>query len=98
MKPHAMTPFFLLLLFASCNSAVNEDSPEEQLNSYCVRECVIETSDAEICDTRCRCAVEKLSSRVSERELKEIVKGITIQDDAGKEGLAKMRGAFQLCE
>lgn len=98
MKPHALTLFFLVFLFPSCNSAVTGDDSEERLNGYCVRECVMETSDSEICDTRCKCAVEKLSSGVSEKELKEIVNEIRIKNDAGKKDLAKLREAFQLCE
>lgn len=97
MKPYALTMFFLLFLFASCNSAVTSGNPEERLNAYCVRQCVIETSDAEICDSRCKCAVEKLSSEVSEQELKEIADVISTENDAWKEGLQKLREALQSC-
>lgn len=97
MKAHALTLFFLIFLFASCNSADNGGSPEERLNGYCVRQCVMETSDAEICDTRCKCAVEKLASGVSGQELKEIAGGISEENNGWKGDLQMLREAFQSC-
>ena len=51
-----------LLLILVCCTKDSGGGPGEKLRSYCIRECVLETSDAEICDTRCDCAVEKLSN------------------------------------
>jgi len=85
-----------LLLSGSCTRDSND--PGEELTAYCVRECVIETSDAEICDTRCKCAAEKLAYGISEQEFGKIAGALT-GNDAPDEGYAvKFRTAFESCK
>jgi hypothetical protein len=73
------------------------DDPREDLTAYCVRECVIETSDSEICDTRCKCAVKYLEEGTSTQELRKIADGITKDDDSANEFIVQFRDAFKKC-
>jgi hypothetical protein len=87
---------FPVLLLSGCTRDSND--PGEGLIAYCVRECVIETSDAEICDTRCKCAAEKLAYGISEQEFGKIA-GTLTGNDAPDEGYAaKFRTAFESCK
>lgn len=85
---------FLLLPFVSCG----KDNPEERLSAYCVRECVIETADPEICDTRCKCAVEKLSSGLTSQEFSHLAARIASKDGADAEDLSRFNDAYQSCK
>jgi hypothetical protein len=42
-----------VFIFLPALSSCSPGWPEERLNAYCIRECVINTSDPEICDTHC---------------------------------------------
>ena len=82
----------LMLLAASCSS--NND-PKQDLTSYCIRECVIETSASEICDTECKCATEKLSSEYSTADFVNLVQSIT-QDNA--DSIEKLKNSLKTCK
>ncbi len=82
----------LMLLAASCSS--NND-PKQDLASYCIRECVIETSASEICDTECKCATEKLSSKYSTADFVNLVQSIT-QDNA--DSIEKLKNSLKTCK
>ena len=87
---------FPLLISFGCSSA--SDKPEDHLNAYCVRECVIETADSEICDTRCNCTVEKLSSGLTNQEFSDLAARITSNDAADAEDLSRFKDAFLSCK
>lgn len=94
----AATWFICLSLVVSCDSSGDSDDSKEHLKSYCIRECVAETADSEICDTRCKCAVEKLASTLSAEDLSELADGIEAEEKGGGQELSKLRGAFQACK
>lgn len=85
-----------LLLFGICTRDSNDHG--EDLIAYCVRECVIETSDAEICDTRCKCAVENLEGGTSEQEFRKIADRISKSDNPANEYVVKFKDAFDTCK
>ncbi|HSC35866.1 MAG TPA: hypothetical protein VLG45_11375 [Thermodesulfobacteriota bacterium] len=85
-----------VLLSSGCTRDSND--PGEELAAYCIRECVIETSDAEICDTRCKCAVENLERGTSEQEYRKIADGISKSDNPANEYVVKFRDAFGKCK
>ncbi len=87
---------FPVLLFGGCTRDSND--PGEELTAYCIRECVIETSDAEICDTRCKCAVENLERGTSEQEFRKIADGISKSDNPANEYVVKFKDAFDTCK
>lgn len=76
----------------SCSS---DYDPKQSLVSYCIRECVIETSASEICDTECKCAAEKLSSEYSEEDFINLVQAIK-QEKA--DSIAKLTNSLQSCK
>ena len=85
------------LILVSCSGG-NSDSPGEALKAYCIRECVLETADAEICDTRCGCAVDKLEASTSAEGLREIERAVTQSNDPDPGGEAKLfKEAFESC-
>ena len=85
-----------VLLLSGCTRDSND--PGEELAAYCIRECVIETSDAEICDTRCKCAVENLERGTSEQEFRKIAGGISESDNPANEYVVKFKNAFDTCK
>jgi hypothetical protein len=87
---------FPVLLSWSCSR--DRENTVESLNAYCVRECVIDTSDSQICDTRCKCAVEKLAGGMSGEEFLSLVDGITKNDAASNEYIEKFKNAFDGCK
>lgn len=93
----AASGLICLLLIVACNSPGDSGGPAEHLNAFCIRECVVETGDSEICDTRCKCAVEKLASALSVKELSELADGITRDRESGNEDIDKLRSAMESC-
>jgi hypothetical protein len=91
---------FLMIfpLFISSGCSGGSGNPEDHLNAFCVRECVRATADPEVCDTRCNCAVEKLSSEMSGKEFSNLAERITGEDTADAEDLSRFNGAFQTCK
>ena len=86
-----------VLILVSCSGG-NSDSPGEALKAYCIRECVLETADAEICDTRCACAVDRLEASTSAEGLREIQSVVTQSNDPDTERGGKLfREAFESC-
>jgi len=80
-----------MLIVLSCSS--NND-PKQSLASHCIRECVIETSASEICDTVCKCATEKLSSEYSEEDFINLVQAIK---EEKADSIAKLTNSLQSC-
>jgi hypothetical protein len=87
---------FPLFILSGCTSG--SKSPEDHLNAFCVRQCVRATADPEVCDTRCNCAVKKLSSEMSGKEFSSLVERITGEDTADAEDLSRFNEAFQTCK
>lgn len=86
-----------VLILVSCSGG-NSDSPGEALKAYCIRECVLETADAEICDTRCGCAVDKLAASTSAEGLHEIQRAVTQSNDPDPgDGGKLFKEAFESC-
>lgn len=95
----AAAAFLIILpLLISSGCTGGSESPEEHLNALCVRECARATADPEICDTRCNCAVEKLSSGMSGKEFSSFVERITGEDTADAEDVSRFDEAFQTCK
>ena len=86
-----------VLILVSCSGG-NSDPPGEALKAYCIRECVLETADAEICDTRCACAVDRLEASTSAEGLREIERVVTRSNnpDTGGGG-ESFKEAFESC-
>ena len=84
--------FFLII---SCST---EKNPNVDLVDYCIRQCVIDTSDAEICDDQCKCAADKLSSQYSEQDFSALVQNLT-QNEAGDSGsMEKLKNSLEYCK
>lgn len=81
----------LLLVTVSCSSS---NDPKQELASHCIRECVMETSASEICDTECKCAAEKLSSEYSKEEFVNLVQAINENNAVSTE---KLKNSLQSC-
>ena len=78
-------------MFLPALSSCSPGGPEERLTAYCIRECVIYTSDPDICDTRCDCAVDKLSAEMSRRDFLSMVNKITKNDNPAHEYAPQLR-------
>jgi hypothetical protein len=65
------------LLLISCGSTSSNETSSEKLSAYCIRECVLETGDSEICDARCDCTSKTLSEKLSKDEFSKLVIDIT---------------------
>jgi len=87
----------ILTTLIICGCSRDSKDPAERLTAYCIRECVIETSAAEICDTKCRCAVSKLAGDVSAKEFAELAKGISDDGSREKVYVQKFKTAFEDC-
>ena len=90
---YVLSLFFALLLLSSC---ALDDNPEEDLVQYCIRECVIETGDAEICDANCNCAAEKLSTKYSNEAYTNLIKNITQEKD--ENSIVELKNSFNECK
>lgn len=101
LKALILCVFAAASILISCGSAGKSETPEEKLDAYCVRECVLETGDSEVCDTRCGCASKKLSDKLTPEEFAALVGSITeggSRDSEQKENLHKFKNAFGLCK
>lgn len=87
--------FLVLCLLTFTISCTSENSPKSDLTSYCIRKCVLETAASEICDTQCRCAVDKLYDEYSKDDFVNLEQGIT-QDD--RDSLQKLKSSLELCK
>lgn len=83
----------------SCGGAGDTEGPEEKLSAYCVRQCVLETGDSSICDTRCECASKALSDQLSAEDFESLVTSITGQDqEVFPDALKEFGKAFSHCK
>ncbi|GJM16231.1 MAG: hypothetical protein DHS20C13_15580 [Thermodesulfobacteriota bacterium] len=85
---------FLVLIVGSCSS--NKDLKQD-LTTYCVRDCVMETSDAELCDTACKCAASGLSENLSKEELLNLVQSINEANGDNQDSISKLSNALKVC-
>ena len=90
IKAPLLLGLIFLILVSSCGKDNSENSIEE-LAAYCIRECVLETSDSEICDEKCKCAANKLSGELS--KYKNSVENISQDADL----LQKLQRAVDEC-
>lgn len=89
-----------LFIYTSCGIN-NQETPEEKLDAYCVRECVLESGDSSLCDTRCVCASKLLSEKLSNDEFSKLVIDITEGDSKGPEGtesIKEFKDAIKHCQ
>ena len=87
----------LFVLVYSCGQDGDSSDDVENLVSYCIRECVLETGASEICDTRCKCATQKLSSGLSKAEFRDLARNIT-QDQADDRAIRMFKDALNNCK
>ncbi len=88
----------LLVFVFSCSSQGDSESTIEKLAAYCIRECVIETADSEICDTECKCATHNLSSEYSKEDFANLVQAITQGKSEDLESLKKLKNSLISCK
>ncbi len=86
-----------LFICISCGISNNE-TPEEKLDAYCVRECVLEIGDSSLCDTKCDCASQILSEKLSNDEFSKLVIGITGGNSKEAEGIKEFKEAIKRCK
>lgn len=86
--------FLVLCLLSFTLSCTSENDPKSELTSYCVRECVLETAASEICDTQCKCAVDKLYQEYSD-DFAKLEQGISRDD---KDSLQKLENSLESCK
>lgn len=84
----------VLLVFA-CGS---QDNSKNELSAYCVRLCVEDTDDPEICDTQCMCAAEDLSSQYTDEDFSEFVQNLTQNENEHNEYAEKLRNSLESCK
>ena len=85
---------FLMLIVVSCSS--NKD-PMQELTTSCIRDCVMETSDSELCDTACKCAALSLSDNLSKEEFLNLVQSINETNGDNQDSLSKLSNALKIC-
>lgn len=89
-----------LFICTSCGTSNNE-TPAEKLSAYCIRECVLETGDSSLCDTKCDCASKILSEKLSKDEFSKLVIDITggdSQDLDETESMKEFSDAVKRCK
>lgn len=89
-----------LFVYTSCGID-SQETQEEKLNAYCVRECVLEVGDSSLCDTRCDCASKILSEKLSNEEYSKLVNDITrgdSQDLKRTESVKEFEEAIKHCK
>ena len=92
--------FGSLFVYTSCGTGSNEN-PEEKLDVYCVRECVLEVGDSSLCDTRCDCASKMLSEKLSNEQYSKLVNDLTggdSQDLKRTESIKEFEEAIKHCK
>jgi len=88
----------VLVFVFSCSSKGDSESSTEKLAAYCIRECVLETSDSQICDTECKCAASKLSGEFSKEKFISIVQNITETNGDNSDAVLKLSKALEICK
>lgn len=94
---YCMMVLVLMFLAGACGQDGDLKNDEYKLTTYCIRQCVLDTSASEICDTKCRCATQKLSSGYSNEEFSNLVQIIT-QAQADVDGIEKFKDALDSCK
>ena len=84
-----------VLFFCGCSR--DKKDPGERITAYCVRECVLETSDSETCDTKCKCAAKKLADGLSVKEFADLVNEILQKGPNADQYRHRFRIAFVSC-
>jgi len=82
----------------SCSSQGDSESSTEKLAAYCIRACVLETSDSQICDTECKCAASKLSGELSKENFISLVQNITETNGDNSDAVLKLSKALEICK
>ncbi len=99
--------FLILLLlvgsfiYTSCSGDDSNQIPTEKLSAYCIRECVLETGDSSLCDTRCDCASKVLSEKLSKDEFSQLVSTVTgkgLQELTQNENVKEFKVAIKRCK
>jgi|GEM_PF-1272156 len=108
MQTKILSMRFLILLllggsfiYTSCSGSNNNETPKARLNAYCVRECVLETGDSEVCDTRCKCASKSLSEKLSADEISKLVSSLPdrkAQASSDSESKKEFKDALKRCK
>jgi len=91
----------ILVLFVfvfSCSQEGGSNDSKEKLTAHCIRECVLETGASEICDTECRCSVQKLLGENSEADFKDLVQNITQDKTDNDSSVNKFKNALNSCK
>ncbi|MCK5392492.1 MAG: hypothetical protein KAJ31_08690 [Deltaproteobacteria bacterium] len=88
----------VLVFVFSCSSQGDSKSSIEKLAAYCIRECVLETSDSQICDTECKCAAKKLSGEFSKEKFINLVQNITETNGDDSDAILKLSKALEICK
>jgi len=88
----------LLLPIFSCSPQSESTDLNEKLKAHCIRECVLETSDSEICDTECKCASNKLSREFSKEEFTNLVQNIAETKVNNTDSVEKLQNAVDSCK
>ena len=89
----------VLCVFAfSCGQQGDSSDPKEKLTAYCIRECVLETADSEICDTKCKCAAQNLSEEYSKEDFMNLVQDITQDKTDNVDSIDKLKHSLKSCK
>ena len=92
----------VLFVFAfSCGQQSDSNGPKEKLTAYCIRECVLETADSELCDTECKCAASSLSDEFSKEEFLNLVQNITetnTDNTDNADAIEKLSNTLEICK
>ncbi len=89
----------VLFVFAfSCGQQGDSSDPKEKLTAYCIRECVLETADSQLCDTECKCAASSLSDEFSKEEFLNLVQNITETNTDNADAVEKLSNTLEICK
>ncbi len=89
----------VLFVFAfSCGQQGDSNDPKEKLTAYCIRECVLETADSELCDTECKCATQNLSGEYSKENFISLVQNITETNTDNAVAVEKLSNTLEICK
>lgn len=100
-RDYGVKIYALLLIFSvfslhfSCSS---QNTPQKDLADYCIRQCVLETGDSEICDTQCKCAAEKVSQQHSDKDLVTIVDALNQEDNNNSDIKDMLKRTLESCK
>ena len=93
-----MLGLMVLVLSFSCSPQGDSNDPIEKLTGYCIRECVLETPDSQICDTECKCAAKKLSEEFSKEEFINLMQNITETKTDDAYAIGKLSTTLEICK